>query len=240
MGYKKIIIALISLLILSGCQGSKPGNSVLPQAYEDVKESLTLMDERCSIYESALEVVAAYAENPGSEALEAAQEACAGAIAGIDAMPLPQSALTPEERNGLIQAGLNMADYDVLFQYADYYKNENIHTLDMLAYYLSHAPLMDDILVYTVDFQIRYQTMDRKVKYIGINHLFHKFDGPELEDFKAFLSGLAAVSADALPWETDSAALEAKSAYFLSEMESSIEAYAEFIGGLYIDSLTGP
>lgn len=240
MGFRKTIcVLLVMLFVLSGC--SQTDQSVLTRALDDIKASLTLMDTRFSIYENALLTILEYTENPNDEALDAAITACEGAIEEITSLTVPESSLTAEERAELVRLGMNMADYDIPFQYAEYHKEENIINLTDILYYLSNAPLLDDMLEYIVGFHVRFQSLNRKVAYAGMNTLFCHLNDPEIELFKTnFLSGLTSLSSDNLPWETELAVLEARIDFWLKEMEAEVDAYAEFIGALYSDSLTGP
>lgn len=239
MGYRKTVcLFALCLVLLCGCSHSS-GDAALSRALEDIREPLSLMDIRLSLVENALRVAESYIDNPGEQTLEAAKRACMVSIAQIAELPSPESSLTAEERGRLIKLGLNMADYDVPFQYTDYYKHENIQTLTLLSYYLSGAPSQNEILKYVVNFNLRYQALDRKLEYIGLNDLFCKIDSKELEDFKTdYLPGLATLCADGLPWETDSAVLESKANYWFAEMEDDIDDYADFLGEQYLAQLT--
>jgi hypothetical protein len=239
MGYRKTgCLIFILLLLVSGCSKT-PEASPLTPALEDLKKPLSLMNDRFSLYENALQTASAYVETPGPETLEAAEKACAVAVAEIAELSAPTSSLTSDERSALAAIGLNMADYDVPFTYADYYKYENIRTLTLVSYYLSRAPEADESLEYLVAFNLRFQAVDRKLEYIGLNSLLCSFDGDELESFKTeFLPNLKALCADDLPWETDSAALEAKAEYWFEEIETYLVRYAQFVGEQYDTVLT--
>ena len=233
MRYKIMACIIICLLVLGGCSQS-PDEALLARALEDIKEPLTIMDNRFASYENALAVIAGYIETPSAEALEAAKTVCITATGEISELPTPVSALTEEERGGLIKLGVNMADYDALFMYGEYHKQSNAETLTLLLDYLSKAPALDEMLGHTVEFNIRLQELTRQIEFIGVNALLCGQSGEALEDFKTgFLSGLAAFGADGLPWETDKGTLEAKAEYLFVEMEAAIEGYASMVGEQY-------
>ena len=263
MDFRKALCLFICLLALGGCSQApvesslaqvvegleektqtsadevfSPEESLLAQALEDIKGPLIFMDERFSLYENALAAIGAYIENPGDETLDAAKSACMDTLSGIEALVPRESALTEGERGGLIALGINMADYDALFQYADYHKQANIETLTLLSRYLSQAPSLNDMLGHTVDFNVSLHALDRKLEFIGLNHLLCEQSGEVLETFKSgFLPSLTAFAADGLPWETDKDVLEARVGFLFSEIEDEIDDYAAIIGGQYLDFL---
>ena len=240
MDYSKALLPLVVvLLVFSGCSNGE--DSVLARALDDIKQPLVLMDKRFELYENALLSIEEYLAAPGEDALEMAISICENAIVEIEGLTLPHSALTDEQRIALVKLGMNMGDYDALFQYTGYHNDINIETLTMLLRYLSQSPEQDDTLAYIVDFNNRYLIMDRMLEFLGLNALLYGFDSPELESFReGFLTGLLTLCADGLPWETELDVIEAKAEYWFSELEDEIDAYAEFVGTQYAASLTTP
>lgn len=229
-----VFIAFAMLVGLTSCGQSTKNNDALALAIENIKQPLSLMDERYAIYENALACVNAYIATPTVENLENARNTCAKAIGRIAELQDTPLGLSDADLKKMMDMGLNTEDYKVPFNYSNYYKNENIQTLTFIIYYLNQAPALDDVLKYVVDFNINYQTMNRKVEYLCVNELFCKFSGNEIDSFKnEFLPSLKAFSGDKLPWDTNSAALEAKANKLLSDAESDIGNYSEFLGEQY-------
>lgn len=234
---KKLLCMFITFSMLIGltsCSSSKKNNSTLALAVENIKQPLVSMNERFTIYENALDTVRAYTTDTTAEKLKKARTSCTEAIGKIAELPAVPLKLNDADLKKMMDIGLNTSDYRVPFDYTDYYKNENIQTLTFILYYLNHAPALNDVLKYVVNFNIDYQTMNRKVEYLCINELFCKFSGSEIDKFKnEFLPSLKSLSADKLPWDTDSASLEAKANKLLSDAEASTDDYSKFIGEQY-------
>lgn len=229
-----VFIAFAMLVGLTSCGQSTKNNDALALAIENIKQPLSLMDERFAIYENALACVNAYIATPTVENLENARNTCAKAIGKIAELQDTPLGLSDADLKKMVDMGLNTEDYKVPFNYTNYYKNENIQTLTFIIYYLNQAPALDDVLKYVVSFNINYQTMNRKVEYLCVNELFCKFSGNEIDSFKnEFLPSLKAFSGDKLPWDTNSAALEAKVNKLFSDAESDIGNYSEFLGEQY-------
>jgi hypothetical protein len=237
MMMKKLLCLIIAFSILSGltsCSQGRGKNDALALAIENIKQPLLLMNDRFTIYERALESVNSYIASPTEENLKNARANCAEAIGKITELPVAALNLDDSDMKKIMNTGINTEDYRVPFSYGNYYKNENIQTLTFILYYLNQAPELNDVLKYVVNFNINYQAINRKVEYLCINELFCKFSGNEIDSFKdEFLPSLTALSADKLPWETDSSVLEAKANKLLSNAESDIDAYSEFLGKQY-------
>jgi hypothetical protein len=226
-------------VVITACAPLNKDDYALGAAADAIKEPIKLMDERFFIYESALDNVSRYVSEPSDEKLKIAKITCIKAIGDIAEQPSASMELDEEVLKNMMDIGINTADFRVPFEYADYYKNENIRTLTLLLDYLNMAPEENETLSYITDLNIKYQTINRKVEYICINELFCGFGGKTIDDFKTFLSGLSSLGADKLPWETDSAALEAKADKLLLDAEKDIDAYALMIGKLYQAHLSG-
>jgi hypothetical protein len=241
MMMKKLLCVFMAFSILVGltsCGQSTKNNDALTLAIENIKQPLTLMDERFAIYENALDSVNAYIASPTAENLKNARTTCAKAIGNIAELQDTPLGFGDADLKKMMDIGLNTEDYRVPFNYSDYYKNENIQTLTFIIYYLNQAPALNNVLKYVVKFNIDYQTINRKVEYLCVNELFCKFSGNEIEGFKnEFLPSLKVFSGDKLPWDTDSGALEAKANKLLSDAESDIDDYSEFLGGQYTELL---
>jgi hypothetical protein len=228
MDFKKRYAAVILLFIL-GAWMFPPKEPLLTRALKDIKAPLTMTSERYALYEAALNDTMAYVEaaNSSKPALLAdAKKSCADAIAGIAALDTPESALTRNDRAGLVKLGVNAVDYDVLFQYADFYKRENIRSLTLISFYLNSAPKLNGALSYVAGYMLRYQALERKILYAGVNHLFCGLVTEDAEEFNY-------LNPDGQPWDTDKAAIEAKVDFWFSEMEEEIAAFAEFVGSQY-------
>jgi hypothetical protein len=225
--------------VITACAPMNKEDAVLGAATDAIKEPVRLMDERFFVYEGALDNVSRYLAEPTDEKLKSAKIACIKAIGNIAEQPSAHMELSDEVLKNMIEIGINTADFRVPFEYADYYKNENIMTLTLILDYLNMAPAENNTLSYITDLNIKYQAVNRKVEYICINELFCGFSGKTTDDFAAFLSGLPSLGADKLPWETDSAVLEAKADKLLSDSEKDIDAYALTAGKLYQARLSG-
>lgn len=229
-----MFIVLSMLVGLTSCSQSMKKNGALTLAVKNIKQPLILMDERFLIYENALDSVNDYITSPTAESLNNARTTCIKAIGKIAELPDISLSLKDEDLKKMMDIGLNTSDYCVPFDYSNYYKNENIQTLTFILYYLNQAPELNDVLKFVVNFNIDYQAMNRRVEYLCVNELFCKFSGNEIDSFKnEFLPSLKAFSSDKLPWDTDSAALEAKANKLLSDAESDIDDYSEFLGEQY-------
>ena len=229
-----IFIVFSMLVSLVACSQNTKKNDALNLAIENIKQPLTLMNERFSIYEKALDSVNVYIVAPTAGNLQSARTTCNQAIGKIAELPVATLSLSDSDLKKIMDMGLNTADYRVPFDYQNYYKNENIQTLTFIAYYLNQAPALNDVLKYFINFNINYQTMNRKVEYLCVNELFCKFSGNEIDSFKNnFLLSLTVFSADRLPWDIDSAALEAKVNKLLSDAEADTDSYSEFLGEQY-------
>lgn len=229
------IIMIFSMLAgFSSCAQSTKDNDSLALATENIKKPLNLMNERFSIYENALESVNTYIVSPTAGNLQNARTNCTEAIGKIAELQVAALSLNDADLKKIMDVGINTADYRVPFDYQNYYKNENIQTLTFITYYLNQAPALDDVLKYVINFDINYQTMNRKVEYLCVNELFCKLSGNEIDRFKnEFLPSLSVFSEDKLPWDTDSASLEAKANKLLNDTEADTDAYAEFLGEQY-------
>jgi hypothetical protein len=230
MDFRKRYAAVILLIpIILGAWLLPPRETLLTRALKDIKAPLTVTGERFALYEAALNDAIAYVEaaNGSKPALlTSARKSCADAIAGIAALKTPESALTKNDRAGLVKLGVNAVDYDVLFQYADFYKRENIRSLTLLSYYLNGAPGLNGALSYVAGYMTRYQELERKILYAGVNHLFCGLVAEDADE-------LCYLNPDGQPWDADRAAIEAKVDFWFSEMEEEIAAFAEFVGGQY-------
>lgn len=234
---KKLLCIFMTFSIIAGltsCSQKPKNNDTLTLAVENIKQPLRVMDERFGIYENALDSVNAYIAAPTDEKLKNARTTCAKAIGKIAELPDTPLSLKDTDLKKMMDIGLNTEDYRIPFNYTNYYKNENLQTLTFITYYLNQAPALNDVLKYVISFNIDYQTINRKVEYLCVNELFCKFSGNEIEDFKKeFLPSLKVFSSDKLPWDTESAALEAKANKLLSDAEVDIDDYSEFLGDQY-------
>lgn len=229
-----VFIVFSMLVSLVACSQNTNKNDTLNLAIENIKQPLTLMNERFSIYEKALDSVNAYIAAPTAGNLQSARAICNQAIGKIAELPVAALSLSDSDLKKIMDMGLNTADYRVPFDYQNYYKNQDIQTLTFIAYYLNQAPALNDVLKYFINFNINYQTMNRKVEYLCVNELFCKFSGNEIDSFKNnFLLSLTVFSADRLPWDIDSAALEAKVNKLLSDAEADTDSYSKFLGEQY-------
>lgn len=229
-----MFIVFSILLCSTSCSQNNKHNDALGLAIKNIQEPLSLINERFSIFENALKSANYYLSNPTDENLQKARAACAQAVGKIAELPAASFNLSGEDLKKIMDIGINTEDYRVPFNYESYYKNDNIQTLTFIMYYLSQAPTLNDVLEYILNFETNYQAVNRKVEYLCVNELFCKFSGSEIERFKNdFLPSLTVLSADKLPWDGDSASLEAKANKLLDDAEADTDAYAEFVGDQY-------
>jgi hypothetical protein len=230
-----LLLSAITLLFF-GCANG--GNETLNIALEGIKEPLRLMDERYALYADTLEAARLYVENPTEDSLNAAKSACAQATTAISALPTAQSTLSEEDKAKMTEIGLNIADYSVPIEFEAYSRQDCLLSISMLAYYLDIAPEQDEVLKKTVDIFTEVNDVLRQVDYLCINELFCQFSGKEIDAFAGeFLQSLSALSADHLPWETDSVALEAKANKLMNDADASLALYAEYIGEQYYEMM---
>ncbi len=230
---RRVSITICALLLMvTGCAGGP--NAVLERALNNMKPALVTMDKRYALYESALSSVETYLTEPGEETLSAAKMACTESTTQLAELPAVKSDLTNEEISALVKAGLNIADYSVPFENAEYERNECIQNLAVLLYYLDKAPQEDEILKNVASLLGQTNALFRSVDCLCINELFCTFSGEPIDNFKDdFLPGLSTLYAQEPPWDTDSAALMAKANKLMNDAEESIDAYAAFVGERY-------
>lgn len=192
------------------------------------------MDKRFGYFESALQAAYECAENPIEESIEKAKRICVESIVNILAIPAAVSKLDSGGTREAMRIGVNLVDYNVPFNYALYYKNDNIKTLALMIYFLNHLPATAEGLKYVAQKNQEFHIIDRQIQYLGINELFCRISGEEIEAFyKGFLKSLVFLSADKLAWEKDGLIIEAKVEKLFADMESGLESYSEFAGKQY-------
>jgi hypothetical protein len=232
---KKLVFLIVALLALCSvaCVGEQK-NETLDLALEALKEPLRLMDQRYLLYTEALEAVQIYVEDPNEATLTTAKQTCSDATTKLTNLPLPELHLEEQLEADMIDIGIRIEDYKVPIEYEEYYRQECNQNLSILILYLDQAPEMNDSLEQLVKLQAEVKAVSRKVDYLCINELFCQFSEKEINDFKdTFLPSLSALSVDGLPWETDSAVLEAKATTLMNDADETMMQYAEFLGDFY-------
>ena len=230
---RRFLITICALLLMAaGCAGSS--DAILERALNNMKPALVIMDQRYALFESGLSSVELYLAKPDEDMLSAAKMACTDSTAQLAELPAAKSDLTNEEKSALVRAGLNIADYSVPFENAEYERNECIQNLAALLYYLDRAPLEDEVLKNVTLLLRQNNTLFRSVDCLCINELFCTFRGDQIDSFKDdFLPGLSTLYKQIPPWDTDSAALMAKADKLMNDAEENIDAYAAFVGERY-------
>ncbi len=230
---RRFLITICALLLMaSGCAGST--DAVLERALDNMKPALVIMDQRYALFESALSSVETYLKKPDDDTLSTAKMACTKSTAQLAVLAAAKSDLTNEEKGALVKAGLNIADYSVPFDNAEYERNECIQNLAALLYYLDIAPQQNEVLQNVASLLRQNNTLFRSVDCLCINELFCTFSGERIDNFKdGFLPGLSTLYAQRPPWDTNSAALMAKADKLMDDAEENIDAYAAFVGQRY-------
>ena len=235
---RKLLITLCLLLnCCAACAPAQKGEDALVCAIEAIKKPIELMDRRFLAYESALSSVVNYTETPMPQTLQAAKTACIEAIVTIAELPEVKLELDDETLRRMAEININIADFRIPFEYADYYKTDNIQTITMLLWYLDQVPEQNSALSYVSSYNMRFLKVDRQVEYLCINELFCHLSGAVIEDFEDFLAGLPALGAEGLSWKTDSGTLEAMANELIKDAEVDVSAYASFVGEQYLTQL---
>ena len=95
-------------------------------------------------------------------------------------------------------------------------------------------PATAEELKYVAQKNREFHIINRQIQYLGINELFCRIDGEEIETFhKEFLNSLIFFSADKLTWEKDILLIEAKVEKLFVDMENGLESYSKFSGKQY-------
>lgn len=223
-------------LLLTSCTASP----VPVQPYlDDLEEVLTLRAEISASYTSALKTVLEYTRAPSSETLAKARTTCVSALEEIVGVKIIESALTDEQRTAMAELGMDQADYSTPFLMQEYEKTIRLQDLSDLLGCLNEDPPFDDLAASLAEDKLFFERCDWQIEVAAVNILLADIPEERLGAFRdTFLPELAALSGEALSWETDRDVLEARAGAVFGRMEASIELTARETGELYLEMLS--
>lgn len=234
----RIIFAVLFLIIAAAGCTKKKTNDALAAALEDIKPALSLMDQRYTLIQTALDAAVWFLDNPSEENRAEARKSCVDSISALSSFTSAESGLSKEEQRSLVKLGLNLADYQVPFEMEAYSRASSVTDLSVLLCQLENEPVAMEAFGQSLKLLRRNNAVFRQVDYLCLNELFCQFQGGDIDAFKEeFLPSLETLSSDGLPWDTDSSALEARANMLMDSAEADLEAYAEFVGKQYAELL---
>lgn len=238
---KRITILFAVLFVIMSAAGctKKSTDGALASALENIKPALLLIEQRYTLYQTALEAAGVFLASPEEETREAAEQSLVDSMSALSSFTAVKSELSDDEEKNLVKLGLNLADYQVPFELEEYNRVSAVMDLGVLLSLLEEETT--DMAAFEQSLTLLCKNNDtfRQVDFLCINELFCQFQGSEIDDFKDdFLPSLKTLSSDGLPCDTDSAALEARANMLMDSAEDDISAYAEFVGTQYAALLT--